>query len=350
MSKKTSNLDKSIQLPQIIHDLNNILNSTLVSAKMLENQFEDNLGAINLIRTIKTNSLRASDVINSLSKNPQKTKNDIEIADIVANLESTVRPTLPQNVKLTFRIGKNVNNVSGNYSDLYRAFLNLIINAIESIEKTGKIAFSVKNSPKKDFVLISVKDNGIGISEAKLKQIFRKGFSQKSKKANSGLGLAIVKEIIENHFGNISVVSQPNLGSEFLVSLPTKSILRPISKKQKSNKILLADDDKVILELFSDLLKTYDYKVFTASNGKMAIEQFNNHKFDLVIVDKIMPLLDGLECIKYIRKTNSKIPIILTTGSQEAIDKDYSSLKITQKIKKPWDFENMLEVIRQVLS
>ncbi|MBU0473680.1 MAG: response regulator [Bacteroidetes bacterium] len=346
-------LDKSkplSQTKQIIHDLNNIFTSTLASTEILENLFQENQKASRLLRTIKTNSLQAIDIINSISNNRNKQKNIIEIVDVIANLESTIKPTLPRGIKLSFRFGKYLDKVNANYTDLYRSFLNLLVNAVESINNTGSIIFSVKNNRSRNSVIISIKDSGVGISPAKLKNIFNEGYSSKKRKSNLGLGLTIVKEIIEDHRGSINVISEVNSGTEFIITLPSIKKIKIEPSLTNSHKILLADDDKIILELFSELLETYNYEVITALDGKIALNKFKKTKFDLVIIDKMMPFVDGLECIKHIRNINLEIPIILTTGSQEVIEKNYTDLNINRKIKKPWSFDDMLEIIKTLLD
>ena len=348
MPNKKANFTVSSELKQAIHDLNNIFTSTLASSEILEKLCKNNTKISKYTQTIKTNSLQAIDIINAMTNNRTKIKKSIAIIDIVSKLKMTLKPTLPKGVKLQFQLAKNLKKVDANYSDLYRAFLNLLINAIESITAFGTIVFSAKN--KNDQIIISIKDSGKGISKGKLKNIFDEGFSLKKDKLNAGLGLTIVKKIIENHKGSIDVSSKLNVGTEFIITLPAIINSEVKKYKKQTHKILLADDDKIILELFSDLLSTYNYDITTAFNGKMAITEFNNNKFDLIIIDKIMPFLDGLECISLIRKTNSTIPIILTTGSQETIDKEYPDLKIAKKMKKPWSFEDMLKTIQNLIG
>ena len=349
MSKSQNKSIDFSTLNQAVHDLNNIFTSSINSIDILEKSIPKENETTKLISTIRTNSLRAVDIINNLLTNKSKQKNNISIYDLVADIKLTTKETLPKNIKLQFRFGKNLNRVYANYTDLYRVLLNLIINANESINGKGTIIFSAKNSRKKDYVVISIKDNGIGITNKTLKNIFDEGYSTKSKTTNSGIGLAIVKSIIEEHNGNIEVISKYRSGTEFIISLPTTRKTEKQKSKDKFQTILLADDDQVILELFSELLISYDYKVVSAKDGKDAIDKFNKNKFDIVIADKIMPKIDGLELIKIIRKKDSKIPIILTTGSQEAIDEQYPNLIINQKIKKPWSFEDMLDCIQTLL-
>lgn len=345
MPNKLKKSALTAQLKNAIHDLNNIFTSSLNSIDALEKIVANDKSANKLVSTIKNNSLRAVDIISGLSENSKKQKINISIKELAEDVKSTIKPTISKNIKLKFSYGKNLSLVRGHYSDLYRALLNILVNSSEAIKNEGVIAFSAKNSRKKDNVILSIRDTGKGISHGKLQNIFDAGYSSKNKKSNSGLGLSIVKKIIFEHSGTIDVSSQLNNGTEFIIIL--QAIPNPITPKFKDGrniKILLADDDKTILELFSDLLISYNYEVVTASDGKSAFNKFKKGDFDLVVIDKIMPNLDGLECIDKIRTLDKKIPIILTTGSQEALDRD--KLNISRLVKKPWGFNEMLEVIQ----
>jgi len=275
MSRNLNTSNLSSQLKQSIHDLNNIFTSSVNSTELLEKLILENKEAAKLVATIKTNSLRAIDIINSLETSSDKQKRNISLIDISSDIESAIKATLPKGIKLKFKFGKELSKAHANYTDLYRMFLNLIVNAVESIEDFGSITCSVKNSRKKDTLLISIKDTGLGISKRKLKNIFEEGYSTKVKKSTSGLGLSIVKKIIEEHNGTIDVVSEIKNGTEFIITLPAIEKIKV--EQKKSYTILLADDDKVILELFSDLLISYNYKVITAENGKAAISKFKKN-------------------------------------------------------------------------
>ena len=235
MSKSQNKLINFSILNQAVHDLNNIFTSSINSIDILEKTISKEPETEKLISTIRTNSLRAVDIINNLLTNNAKQKNNISIHDLVADIKLTTKGTLPKNIKLQFRFGKNLNRVYANYTDLYRVLLNLIVNAGDSIRDKGSIIFSAKNNRKNDSVLISIKDNGIGISSEKLKHIFDEGYSTKSKKTNSGIGLAIVKNIIEEHNGTLSVKSEDGDWTEFTIILPVVSEKERLVQLRKEN-------------------------------------------------------------------------------------------------------------------
>lgn len=333
------------KLKGTIHDLNNIFTSNLASIEQLQKLLHENENAYNLLTGLSINSIRAIEIINSLSPTSNKLKRRISIENIITDVHSTVKLSLENRINLKINIEKNLPKIEGFYTELYRAFLNLTINAIESIEDEGLIEITANNTPENNFITIHISDTGSGISDEVLPSIFDAGFSTKERE--SGHGLAIIKEIIDEHKGSISAKSVMQSGTIFSITLPS---IPPPQKNSLGKSILLVDDDKTILELFSDLLSSYNYNVVSADCGKEALKKFYiASNFDLIIVDKTIPDIDGLDLIKEIRESNSKIPIILTSGSHETIDKDLTEFGINKKIKKPFDFEQMLDEIQNLL-
>ncbi len=336
-------------IKRAIHDLNNIFTSNLTTIEQLQKLLEGNENAYNLLTGLSINSVRAIEIINSLSPTAKKLKRRISINNVITDVLSTVKSSIEDRVEFKIQLGTKLPKIEGFYTDLYRAFLNLTINAIESIDDKGVIEISASKISKDNFVEISISDSGSGISEENLSSIFSDGFSTRDRE--SGHGLAIVKEIIDQHNGSVSAKSNPKSGTTFCITLPTIPNPQKRSLDKKTQKILLVDDDLKILELLSDLLISYNYSIVAVSSGKEALSDFENlDDFDLLIIDKTIPDIDGLDLIETIRGSNSEIPIILTSGSHETIDQDLSHLCINKKVKKPFDFDQMLDEIQDLLT
>ena len=349
MSENNNEQKTLTTVQRAIHDLNNIFTSNLTSIEQLQILLDENINAQNLLTGLSINSIRAIEIINSLSPTSKKLKRRISLKNIIADVQSTVKSSLENRIELKINIEKNLPKIDGYYTNLYRVFLNLTINAIESIDDEGIITITANSIPQNNIIDIHISDSGSGISDKNLLSIFDTGFSTKERE--SGHGLAIAKEIIGEHNGSISARSDIKKGTTFSITLPT--IPSPLKKSlgEKTKNILLVDDDKTILELFSELLSSYNYNVVSADCGTNALNKFSNTpNFDLIIIDKIMPDIDGLDLIKMIRESNYEIPIILTSGSHETIEQDLTYLGINKKIKKPFDFEEMLDEIQNLLA
>lgn len=348
------------------HDLNNILTSIVNSASLLMLEEIKDSKTRKLIETLESNSLRAADIVDSIltdETGTSKTKRRIKVNSLIEELQNSLKSITPPNVSIYFEANENLEIIMGNHSDLYRVFLNLCINSAEAIEGEGKVIVKAENVASDEvpgntkkratkYVKVSVEDNGTGIEEKNISKIFDSDFSTKNKDYNSGLGLSIVKDIISNHDGLIDIDSQWGTGTTITIYLPARGELIAHNIEEKSlRRILIADDEKSILELLLDLFMSYGYEVIEAKNGRELMNLIeDNVDVDLYIIDRKMPAPDGLKCIAKIRQMEIKKPIILTTGSMGVGDNpSLQNLDITQILVKPYDFEELLKMVDELL-
>ncbi len=263
---------------------------------------------------------------------------DLERVDANSIIEKSVNAlsgaAFQKNIELTSLVGNDV-FVFVDKELIGQVFNNLISNAIKFTRDGGNIIITVNPSSKPRFVEFSIKDNGVGIKEENLKYLFKveSKFTSEgtSGEKGSGLGLSLVKEIIEKHGGKIWVETEYGKGSDFRFTLPIASA-----------DILLVDDSKTDKLLYSKILKniTPDYNVKTASDGNEALEIIKNSPPALIITDHNMPVMNGHELIRAIKKSNikSKPPIIVLSGdiTRNEMD-DYNQLGIEFVFHKPVD-------------
>lgn len=335
------------------HDLNNILTSINNTIDLLQRKTGGQDKIKPMFTTLKTNVVRASELIEiMLSKNQSFSSkfNRIKIENLFSAVSETASQIIPNQIKYKVQVENGLNDIYGNFTLLFRALLNLIVNAKESIEGKGTIDVEAKNSnDKTQKVLIVVRDTGIGISEENIQQIFESDFSTKNKSTESGIGLSTVKEIIEKHNGTITVSSSINEGTTFNIYLPAV-IDDERNSKQKECKILIAEDNQVILEELCELFSYENYDIVKASNGIEVLDELDkDDSINLVIIDKKMPVLDGIECIKKIRERNSEIKIILASGSTSLdCQKNYEHLKIDKFVVKPYNIDELLKSVQEL--
>lgn len=348
------------------HDLNNILTSIVNSTSLLRQEKNKDNKTKRLIETLESNSLRAVDIVDSILADEGGTsqnKRKIRITALLEELKNSLKSITPDNVNISFEVSDDLELITGNYSDLYRVFLNLCINSSEAIEGEGNVIVKAENvtsdmipnnesETSSKYIKISVNDNGSGIEEENIKKVFESDFSTKNKNYNSGLGLNIVREIILNHDGIIDIESKWGDGTTFTTYLPAREESAPQKQKKHSQRILIADDEKSILELLIDLFQSYGYEVLNAKDGKNLMDIVKkDSNIDLYIIDRKMPAPDGLECIEIMRKMGIKKPIILTTGSLTIGDNPaLQNLNITQILVKPYDFEELLNLVDGLLT
>lgn len=221
--------------------------------------------------------------------------------------------------------------VNTDKSKIMQVVTNLIRNAVKFTEK-GSISLNM-SFREDDYLSISVIDTGIGIPEDKMEllfQFFRQIDDSHTRKYDGvGIGLAISQKIAKAMNGSISVNSIKGEGSKFIFTVPTKrnneEIVVHLDKddyinlnnsinKEQSKTVLIAEDDVISLNMLESIMLGEGYKVFRASNGELAVEYVKDNNPNLILMDLNMPLMDGFEATKLIRKLGFQNPIIAFTA------------------------------------
>ena len=258
---------------------------------------------------------------------------------------------------------KELQPIKADPTQLEQVFLNLIINAQHAMEQTGGTLLlkTCQNSVDKQ-VIIEITDQGCGIPKKQLKNVFDPFFTTKEPGKGTGLGLSISNSIIENHYGKLEIKSKEGVGTTVKVILPLdlnelkeSDSFKSFSQQPKTYnikpKILVVDDEKHIREILSETLEDEGMETNTCSNGAEALELLEKRRFDLILLDMKMPILDGLSLINTIKRKDLNIPIIVITGmaTHEEI-KDALSKGVYKCIKKPFHIKSLLKDIKSVLS
>ncbi len=348
------------------HDFNNLLSSIFGSLHLLRNRVPSSENVIKLIDNIENCSVRARDLTKGLlsfGKPTAKRKEIVMPNFLLSEIAKVVTQTFPSNIVLEEKIDSGLHNIIGNGTEIYQILLNLCVNAKESIEGKGKIILSASNLlvnenniisyPLLDrgkYVKFSVSDSGTGIKEENISKIFDPYFSTKQKDTGSGLGLYVSYGIIKAHKGHIDVTSRKGIGTTFDVYLPVFEPQKSTKPKQSDKIIMLADDEEMLSELLAEMLESTGYYVIKVKSGEEVITVLTEElKVDLLIIDYNMPVMNGLECVSKIRSLNFNLPVILSTGSMSFEDDDLKRYKVSSKIMKPYEFDTMLDTIKQLI-
>ena len=251
-------------------------------------------------------------------------------------------------------------------SKLKKIINNLLSNALKYTNKGGRISLSVKKTPAQNEVgsniVISVTDTGCGIQEADLPHLFDRFYQGKlndSSKGGSGIGLHLVKQYVQMHNGTVSVQSQLNQGSTFILEIPdqletvqTKPRNENQSNVNSSFKILVVEDNIEFCQFLSQELSEY-YDVTTAPNGAEGLEKVRTLQPDLVITDVMMPLMTGTELCNRI-KTDvhiSHIPVVMLTAKSSAEDQmEGFKVQADAYITKPFKLDLLLLRISNLID
>lgn len=356
----------------IAHDFNNMLSGILGAADLLrlkagpENQ--------HLIKIITESSERAGELIQKLLTFSRKEKIafvPININSILNDTIDILRRTLDKRIVVQCRIEADSKTILGDRSQLQNTLLNIGINGGHAMPSGGTIAFesvsvtldenycqasSFDISPGQ-FLQITISDTGSGIAQEDLKHIFEPFFTTKQQAKGTGLGLASVYGIVQQHRGAISVNSELGKGTEFTIVLPVSEEKEATPVKHEEfvkgeGCILVIDDELVVRTTVRMMLENIGYEVLEAQNGQegVLIYKKNKEKIDLVLLDMLMPVMDGTECFFELKKINSEVRVIISSGFTR--DADLTGLKkagLTDLIRKPYNLQKLSKVIENAL-
>jgi len=248
---------------------------------------------------------------------------------------------------------------------------NLIINADQAMPNGGTINIRADNvtvGPRDQlplnegrYVKLSLKDQGVGISEEHLARIFDPYFSTKQK--GSGLGLATTYSIIKRHGGHITVESELKVGTTFQIYLPAswEQVEEKTGGKEEiavtKGKILVMDDETALCDVVSSMLELIGHEVKSANNGTQAVAMYNQAKdsgqpFDAVILDLTIPGgMGGKETIKRLLKIDSGVKAIVSSGySNDLVMSNFKEYGFSSRVSKPYEIEELREVLQSVLK
>ena len=250
--------------------------------------------------------------------------------------------------------------------------MNLCTNANHAMPKGGLLEISMVNVDLNEefcaqhegltagtHVRLSVRDTGCGMNKETLERIFDPFFTTKAIGEGTGMGLSVVHGIVKSHGGNISVYSEPGIGTTFHVYLPVVESIseaRPETAEPVrggTESLLFVDDEAAVAEIGSETLKRLGYSVTTRTSSIEALELFRVKpgEFDLVIADYTMPNMNGADLTVEILRIRSDIPVILCTGFSHAITREKArALGIKEFVMKPIVGVELGKIVRRVLD
>lgn len=366
----------------VAHDFNNILTGITGNICMLKyTSDEDKRG--HYISTLENIADRARDLIQQMlvfTKRHEGKPEHINLNQVVQEVIDMSVKSIPKNITIDFRLNGKDFGVFIDHTHLTQVLLNLIVNAKDAIgdNQDGLIAISMnqihvdKNSKRQyllsstgKYVRIDVKDNGIGINQEILPKIFDPFFSTKQKGPDkgTGLGLSIAYNIIKNSGGSIQVSSSDGKGSTFSVILPISSQQEKElssdyklsqSASKQSARILIVDDEEMLRDIGKEMLNLLGHSVETACNGFecMDILKKDTLGFDLVILDMIMPGLDGYHTLLEMEKHNIEARVVISSGFSFEHEKQdmLSNPLIVAKLNKPFNLHELSQILEEALS
>lgn len=355
----------------IAHDFNNMLSGIIGGATMLEKHIHSDETRRSL-KLITDSAERMTDLTGKLltfgrKDNPDyKTEN---INEVIRNAIEILEYSLDKKVEILSEFEAEDMFVKGSVSQLQNVFINLAINASHAMPQGGTITFRTSLFEYDDdhmemvqneldsgkYVKIEVADTGMGIPPEYKNKVFEPFFTTKKLNEGAGLGLTTVYGTVKEHKGVIDYVSELNKGSVFSILLPHVSVKEDLPNQEieavqsGSGLVLLVDDEELVREATQDMLEALGYQVITAENGLEGYERFVSEKdrIDLVILDMMMPKMNGKECFKKIKAIDSEAKIILYSGYSNMDDvEELKQDGLMAFIKKPFSFAELSKIMK----
>ena len=269
-----------------------------------------------------------------------------------------------KDITLNINIEDSVpDSLIGDKNHLKQILNNLLSNAIK-YTNNGSISIDISSTNDNNIANLTIKvsDTGIGIRKENLEKLFTK-FERLDTEINSniegtGLGLVITKKLVELMNGTIEVSSKYNVGSTFLVKLPQKMSSTPSTLeksniiKDSSKKILLVDDNKLNIKVAKRLLNSLGYdNIVECYNGEECLEKVKNDTFDIILMDIMMPIMDGPTALKNLQSLpNFNTPVVAITADALATSKEhYLSLGFNDYLSKPYTKEQLQDKLSKYI-
>jgi PAS domain S-box-containing protein len=362
----------------IAHDFNNILAAIMGFSELAKSDLSEDSKTGSYINQVITSSHRAASLVKQIllfSHKAELSRQTLQPHLIVKEALKMLRATLPTTISMEGFIDTECGAILADPTSIHQIVVNLCTNAYHAIEnEKGTLTVNLRRKEihKEDivesdvapgpFIELSFQDTGCGIDKKTSARIFEPYFTTKEVGKGSGLGLSVVHGIVKSLHGFIQMESEPGKGSTFYVYIPAieevKVVDTPAKTEQEelprgTERILVVDDEILIIKLNTSILERLGYKVTATTSSEEALEKVRTHAedFDLIITDQTMPNLSGIELVQEIRKIKLDMPIILCSGYSSVISEEGAlALGIKKYLAKPVDLTVLAQIVREVLD
>ena len=364
----------------VAHDLNNVLGIVVGYAEILLDSVDEKSPLRKDLTTIFDGGQRAAAIVDdllTLARRGVVGKKVLNLNKLIADFKKSPQWSklliYHPSVKIQIEMEQDLLNIAASSIHLEKTLYNLVSNASEAMTKGGNININTRNQyidkpihgydtiHEGDYVVLSVSDEGDGISETDLKRIFEPFYTKKIMgRSGTGLGLSVVWGTVKDHQGYIDVQSEEGKGTTFSLyflitreNIEEESLAVSMSEYLGNGQtLLIVDDVKDQRDLAARLLTSLNYKVSSVSSGEEAIKYLKDNQPDLIVLDMIMdPGMDGLDTYKSVLKINPKQKAIIVSGFSESDRvKEAKVLGAGAYIKKPYIKEKLGLAVKKDLA
>jgi two-component system cell cycle sensor histidine kinase/response regulator CckA len=364
----------------IAHDFNNLLMGIMGNASLALGKIAKDSPIRYYLEKIEKSVEQAAELTRQMLAYSGKGKfnlEELDVSTLIENMTPLLKSSISKKVSLIFNLEKKLPRIVADLSQIRQVFLNLVVNASEAIgDRSGTILIKtdVINANNMDFselyldsesaeeryVVVDISDSGPGMSEQTKSKIFDPFFTTKF--IGRGLGLAVVLGIVRGHKGMIKVFTEPGSGTTFKVFFPVIKKMTKMKNEEKSiekektvarKTLLVVDDEEIVLEVASSMLESAGFNVLNASDGQECIEIFQRHQDEilLVLLDATMPNMNGEEAFRELKRLQSDVKVILTSGySEQDATHHFFNEGLAGFIQKPYSLNQLILKVNEVLK
>lgn len=361
----------------VAHDFNNVLTAIVGYANVMYLKIGKDDPLRTQVDQILASTERAANMTQRLlafGKKQVVSLRPEDLNSIVMKMEKLLSGLLREGTGLTMRYHDGRLPVLADSGQVERIIMNLLVNARDAMPGGGTVTIETGVEQLNEefisrygygkmgsYAVVSVNDTGEGMSAAIRERIFEPFFTTKGLSKGTGFGLSIVYDIVKEHQGFITVESKEGQGSTFKVYLPAAEVkaaedgaaVSVTSSVRGNETILVADNEEDVREFIKAVLEGYGYTVIDAVDGKDAVAKFTEYKdsIRLLVLDAIMPAMNGIDAYKAIRKKRPKIPALFTSGYPERTIQEKGMMVQGQHFMvKPFTPKDMLARVRGILD
>ncbi|MFA5909326.1 MAG: MHYT domain-containing protein [Vicinamibacterales bacterium] len=360
----------------IAHDLNNVLAPIMMSISLLR-EGEGDPVKLEMLDTINASAHRGADMVKQVllfARGVDGQRVQVRVAPLMQDIEKIVKDAFPKNIQVINSSEANLPLVAGDPTQLHQVLINLCVNARDAMPGGGTLKMSARQvtldaqyaalegevAPG-PYVEITVADTGTGISPESLDKVFEPFFTTKAVGKGTGLGLSTSLAIVRSHGGFIRAYSEPGLGTTFRLCLPVSeaaaSAPGPAEHAElprgQGELLLVVDDEAAVRQITGQTLEAFGYRVVLASDGAEAVAVYamRRHEIAAVIIDIMMPVMDGPAAIQALLGMNPQVRIVVasglnTTGRVAGV----AAAGVSLFLPKPYSADALLKIVRKALQ
>jgi PAS domain S-box-containing protein len=341
----------------IAHDFNNLLMViTGYSHMLLDGMHPSDPARQDLEQVVKA-SERATDLTRQLlafSRRQGVRASLVNLNALVQEMDRMLRRVLGEDIELTVKLAPGLKTVRADPGQIEQVILNMVVNAREAMPNGGQLVIETTNCvlPRRDSVMVSIRDNGIGMDSQVLLRVFEPFFT--TKEHGTGLGLATSYGIIKENGGELRVDSTPGRGTCFQIELPVVEQMPEDGQLPAETRaprgtetILLVEDEDGVRRVVESMLKRHGYQVLSSASSKEALATAERHRgvIHLLITDMVMPGMSGRKMAECLASSRPEMKVLYVSGYGDAKAQDDAHF-----LQKPFSTEELATKIREMLK